>query len=62
MPIYEFKCPSCGETKDVLMKYGTDSAQNCPRCGTPMFKSFSAPLKFDFRGGGYYETDFKGKK
>jgi putative FmdB family regulatory protein len=50
MPLYEFKCPSCDEHKDILMQYGDSTVQNCPKCGVPMFKLFSAPSHFDFRG------------
>jgi putative FmdB family regulatory protein len=61
MPIYEFKCPSCGNIKDVLMKSNDQEVQVCGKCGTPMFKIFSAPLSFDFRGTGFYATDYAKK-
>lgn len=61
MPIFEFKCPACGNIEDVLMKSTDDTVKECSKCGTPMFKMFSAPASFDFRGNGFYATDYKGK-
>lgn len=35
MPIYEYKCSSCGHRFDVLQRIGADGSDlNCPTCGT----------------------------
>jgi putative FmdB family regulatory protein len=33
MPIYEYRCPDCGEKFDKLVRLGSDAAVRCPRCG-----------------------------
>ena len=34
MPIYEYQCPSCGETFDKLMRFSeADKVPVCPHCG-----------------------------
>jgi putative FmdB family regulatory protein len=34
MPIYEYRCPHCGETFEKLVPMGTDAKQvECPHCG-----------------------------
>jgi putative FmdB family regulatory protein len=62
MPLYGFKCAICEHTEDKLISVDiSDRPQVCPKCAGMMFKQFSAPVRFDFRGTGFYETDFKGK-
>ncbi len=33
MPIYEYRCPNCGEKFDKLVRVGSDQEIRCPRCG-----------------------------
>jgi putative FmdB family regulatory protein len=43
MPIYEYRCRSCGQKSEVLVRAGGPSA-SCPSCGSPLLeKLFSAP-------------------
>jgi len=60
MPIYAYKCESCGHAKDVLQKISDAPLTECPACGAPKFsKQLSAP-GFQLKGSGWYATDFKG--
>ena len=60
MPIYAYKCESCGHAKDVLQKISDAPLTDCPACGAPKFnKQLSAP-GFQLKGLGWYATDFKG--
>jgi putative FmdB family regulatory protein len=60
MPIYAYKCESCGHTKDVLQKMSEAVLTVCPQCGAPAFqKQLTAP-GFQLKGTGWYATDFKG--
>jgi len=63
MPIYAYKCSSCGHTKDVLQKISADPLTVCPACGAATFaKQLTAP-GFQLKGSGWYVTDFRdGKK
>ena len=63
MPIYAYKCSSCGHAKDVLQKISADPLTVCPACGSATFtKQLTAP-GFQLKGSGWYVTDFRdGKK
>ena len=38
MPIYAYKCESCGHAKDVLQKMSDAPLTDCPACGAACFK------------------------
>jgi putative FmdB family regulatory protein len=60
MPIYAYKCDSCGFAKDVLQKISDAPLQDCPTCGQPSFKKQLTAAGFQLKGSGWYVTDFKG--
>jgi putative FmdB family regulatory protein len=60
MPIYEYRCESCGFQKDHLQKMSDAPLTTCPSCGSNHYvKQISAP-GFQLKGSGWYATDFKG--
>ena len=63
MPIYAYKCSSCGHSKDALQKMSDAPLTICPACGVATFtKQLTAP-QFQLKGSGWYVTDFRdGKK
>jgi putative FmdB family regulatory protein len=63
MPIYAYKCSSCGHTKDALQKFSDAPLTDCPVCAKSTFtKQLTAP-GFQLKGSGWYVTDFRdGKK
>ena len=60
MPIYAYKCDSCGHAKDVLQKMSDDPLTKCPSCGGPTFNKQLTAAGFQLKGSGWYATDFKG--
>lgn len=62
MPIYEFECLSCGHRYDRLQKLSDPDPTDCPSCGAPHVKRAVTAAAFRLKGGGWYETDFKGDK
>jgi putative FmdB family regulatory protein len=59
MPIYEYRCKSCGFQKDHLQKLSDAPLTTCPSCGSNHYvKQISAP-DFQLKGSGWYATDFK---
>jgi putative FmdB family regulatory protein len=66
MPIYAYRCASCGHAKDVLQKLSDDPLTLCPTCGAATFSKQLTAAGFQLKGSGWYVTDFrdgdKGKK
>ena len=60
MPIYAYKCESCGFAKDVLQKISDPVLTDCPTCGQSSFKKQLTAAGFQLKGTGWYATDFKG--
>jgi putative FmdB family regulatory protein len=60
MPIYAYKCESCGFAKDVLQKISDAPLQDCPHCNAPAFKKQVTAAGFQLKGSGWYVTDFRG--
>ncbi len=60
MPIYAYKCESCGFAKDVLQKLSDSQLTQCPTCGASAFKKQLTAAGFQLKGSGWYATDFKG--
>lgn len=60
MPIYAYKCESCGHAKDVLQKMSDDPLTVCPHCGASAFRKQLTAAGFQLKGSGWYATDFKG--
>jgi putative FmdB family regulatory protein len=60
MPIYAYRCASCGHTKDVLQKISDAPLTVCPACGASAFAKQVTAAGFQLKGSGWYATDFKG--
>lgn len=59
MPIYEYRCSSCGTQKDVMQKISDAPLTDCPECGKPTFSKQLTAAGFQLKGSGWYATDFK---
>lgn len=60
MPIYAYKCESCGHAKDVLQKISAAPLTQCPACGAETFTKQVTAAGFQLKGSGWYATDFRG--
>lgn len=60
MPIYAYKCESCGHAQDVLQKLSDAPLSLCPHCGAASFRKQLTAAGFQLKGSGWYATDFKG--
>jgi putative FmdB family regulatory protein len=60
MPIYAYKCGSCGHAKDVLQKVSDAPLTECPSCGAAAFSKQITAAGFQLKGSGWYATDFRG--
>ncbi len=60
MPIYAYKCATCGHADDVMQKMSDAALTMCPECGADSYaKQLTAP-GFALKGSGWYVTDFRG--
>ncbi|HEY6353022.1 MAG TPA: zinc ribbon domain-containing protein [Burkholderiaceae bacterium] len=59
MPIYAYRCASCGHAKDVLQKLSDPPLTVCPSCGASAFAKQVTAAGFQLKGSGWYATDFK---
>ncbi|MBI3526891.1 MAG: zinc ribbon domain-containing protein [Betaproteobacteria bacterium] len=60
MPIYEYKCTSCGHKKELLQKLSDAPLRECPACGKSTLSKLISAAGFQLKGSGWYATDFKG--
>jgi putative FmdB family regulatory protein len=60
MPIYEYRCSSCGFTKDHLQKLADAPLTTCPECQKETYAKALTAAGFHLKGSGWYATDFKG--
>lgn len=59
MPIYEYRCESCGHELEKLQKMSDAPLKDCPRCEQPQLRRLISAAGFRLKGSGWYETDFK---
>ncbi|MES2887135.1 MAG: FmdB family zinc ribbon protein [Pseudomonadota bacterium] len=62
MPIYAYRCESCGHAQDVLQKMSDPVLTQCPSCGAQAYKKQVTAAGFQLKGTGWYVTDFRGGK
>jgi putative FmdB family regulatory protein len=60
MPIYAYRCDSCGFQKDVLQKISDAPLSQCTSCGADAFRKQVTAAGFQLKGSGWYVTDFRG--
>jgi putative FmdB family regulatory protein len=61
MPLYEYRCEACGHQFEIIQKFSDEPIAVCPKCGSgPVAKLLSSPA-FQFKGTGWYITDYARK-
>jgi putative FmdB family regulatory protein len=58
--LYEYKCLKCGRHTDKIEKVGGPHLKKCPHCGGKVESVITAPA-IQFKGSGWYVTDYAGK-
>jgi putative FmdB family regulatory protein len=59
MPIYAYRCSSCGHSADVMQKLSDAPLTVCTSCGQATFSKQITAAGFQLKGSGWYATDFK---
>ncbi len=57
MPIYEYRCKSCGQTFEVIQKFSDGPLRKCKECSGPLEKLISRS-SFQLKGGGWFISDY----
>ena len=60
MPIYAYRCSSCGHAQDVLQKMSDPLLTVCPACNATAYTKQLTAAGFQLKGSGWYVTDFRG--
>jgi len=60
MPLYEYKCDSCGETFEVIQKFSDEPLKVHDKCGGGPVERLISPPALQFKGSGWYVTDYAG--
>jgi putative FmdB family regulatory protein len=61
MPLYEYECDACGQRFEVIQKFSDPTPEACEKCGKgPVRRLMSSPA-IQFKGSGFYITDYAKK-
>ena len=60
MPIYEYRCSSCGHELESMQKFSDPVLTQCPQCHEAALVKLVSAAGFQLKGGGWYATDFRG--
>lgn len=59
MPIYTYRCESCGVQFERTQKFSDTPLTRCPECGKKELRKVYTPVGIVFKGSGFYSTDHK---
>ena len=59
MPIYTYRCESCGVQFERHQFFHDAPLKTCPECRRKTLKKVITPTKVIFKGSGFYATDHK---
>jgi putative FmdB family regulatory protein len=57
MPMYEYKCASCGDVFEVIQKFSDEPLHEHPGCGGALERLISVSA-LQFKGSGWYVNDY----
>lgn len=59
MPVYVYRCASCGHQFERHQFFQDEPLKICPSCRKKTLKKVITPTKVIFKGSGFYSTDNK---
>jgi putative FmdB family regulatory protein len=59
MPIYTYRCTSCGVQFDQQQKFTDQPLTRCPECSKKTLQKVFQPVGIVFKGSGFYSTDHR---
>ena len=61
MPLYEYRCESCGEKEEKLEGLSAPTEHDCPQCGAALAMRREVSLtSFTLAGGGWHKQGYAG--
>ena len=61
MPLYEYECGACGHRVEIIQKFSDGPPEACPKCGKGPLQRLQSSPAFQFKGTGWYVTDYAAK-
>ena len=61
MPLYEYQCDACGHRFEKIQKFSDPPVETCPHCGKGPVKKLPSSPAIQFKGTGWYITDYAKK-
>jgi putative FmdB family regulatory protein len=59
MPVYTYRCESCGVQFERHQSFSDAPLKTCPECRKKSLRKVITPTKIIFKGSGFYATDHK---
>ncbi|WP_287153845.1 zinc ribbon domain-containing protein [Candidatus Solincola tengchongensis] len=57
LPVYEYRCDSCGHSFDLIQPMDAERTADCEKCGSPARRVFSPRIAIRYEGWGFNATD-----
>jgi putative FmdB family regulatory protein len=61
MPLYEYECEACGRRFEVIRKFSESELDACTLCGKGPVRRLASSPAIQFKGTGWYITDYASK-
>ena len=61
MPLYDYQCDACGHRFEEIRKFSDPPIEKCPSCGAHAVRKLVSSPAFQFKGTGWYVTDYAKK-
>jgi putative FmdB family regulatory protein len=62
VPLYEYQCKKCHFRFERIQKFSDPLVRKCPKCKTGRVEKLISAPAVQFKGTGWYVTDYGGKK
>jgi putative FmdB family regulatory protein len=60
MPIYEYRCESCGHVFEKIQSFSAPPPESCPNCESGPVAKMISQTSFVLKGGGWYKDGYSG--
>jgi len=57
MPVYAYRCESCGVQFERHQSFSDNPLKRCPECNKNSLRKVIGPVGVVFKGSGFYATD-----